>query len=112
MIPCTLDGYESVKLELKQMGRPVVRTSIPPNLEEYVGVLLFFGTTICAFSVHAVQLLTLNLFVAILLSLGGLFVIRANPDAKTMVQLRWAKYGVFLPVIFAAIGLWLALHPY
>jgi hypothetical protein len=92
------------------MGVELIKTYIPPNLEEFVGVLLFMATILCTLYVQSVRLLTLNLFVALLVSLGGLFVISSNPDVKTLPQLRFAKFGVFLPVIFAAVGLLFALH--
>src|SRR5712691_10682715 len=52
LIQRKLDGYEAIKHELNQMGIAVVKTSIPPNWEEFLGVLLFCATIICALAVY------------------------------------------------------------
>jgi len=87
-----------------------MKTFIPPNWEEFLGVLLFIGTTILAFAVHNIQVLIVNLLIALLLSVGWFFVINANPDVLALPKMRWARFGAFLPVVFAAAGLWSALH--
>lgn len=110
LIPRKLDGYEAIKREIAVAGGAVVKTSIPSNWEEYLGVLLFIGTTICAASASDIRVLTVNLVVSLLLSFGGLFVINSNPDTLAQPRMRLARFGVFLPVVFAALGLWFALR--
>lgn len=109
VIPRTLDGYESAKLELAGMGLAVEKTLIPPNWEEFVWVLLFLGTLICTMYLHSVRLLELNFLFALLLSIAGFFLISANPDLKKIPRMRGARFGAFLPVVFAGLGLLLAL---
>jgi hypothetical protein len=110
LIPRNLDGYEAIKRELAAAGIAVVKTSIPPNWEEFLGVLVFIGTIFCAISVHSIRVLTVNLFASLLLSLGGLFVINSLTDAIPRSRMRLMKLGAFLSVAFAVLGLWLA-HP-
>jgi protein-S-isoprenylcysteine O-methyltransferase Ste14 len=110
VIPRKIDGYEAIKRELGAMGVSAVKTTIPPNWEEFVGMLLFFGTGICALTVHNIPLLIVNLLLSALLSFGWFFVINANPDVLKLPRMRWARFGAFLPVVFAAAGLWFALH--
>jgi hypothetical protein len=107
LVAASLDGYQALKRELSELGIVVVRTSFPPNWEEFLGVLLFIGTAVCAFSAHSVRVLTLNLFVALLISLGGFFIINSNPD--TLPRMRWTRFAAFLPFVFAAWGLWFAV---
>jgi hypothetical protein len=87
LIPRNLDGYEAIKRELAVAGVAVVKTSTPPNWEEFLGVLLFMGTAFCAVSVHNIRVLIVNLFVSLLLSLGALFVINSLADA--VPRLSW-----------------------
>jgi hypothetical protein len=108
MIPRKLDGYESIKNELSETGIVIVKTSIPPNWEELLGVLLFIGTTVCAVSVHNVRVLTLNFLISLLIAFGGYYVISSNPDNLT--RMRWTRFAAFLPVAFAAWGLWFAVR--
>jgi hypothetical protein len=110
VIPRRLAGYEAIKQELGAVGVSVVRTTIPPNWEEFAGMLLFATTAICSFAVHNIRALSVNLLVALLLSVGWYFVINANPDVLKLPRMRWARFGAFLPVVFAAVGLWFALH--
>ena len=51
---------------------------------------------------------SLNLILALLLSLGGLFIVNANPPVER-TRMRSAKLGMFIPVVFAAVALWFAL---
>jgi len=110
LVPRRLAGYEAIKQELGAVGVSVVRTTIPPNWEEFAGMLLFAATAICSFAVHNIGALSVNLLVALLLSVGLFFVINANPDVLKLPRMRWARFGAFLPVVFAAAGLWFALH--
>lgn len=108
LIPRKLDGYNSIKHELSETGIVVVKTSIPPNWEEFLGVLLFIGTTICAVSVENVRVLTVNFLISLLISFAGYYVIRSNPDNPA--RMRWTRFAVFPPVVFAALGLWFAMR--
>lgn len=110
LVPRRLAGYEAIKQELGAVGVSAVRTTIPPNWEEFAGMLLFAATAICSFAVHNIRALSVNLLVALLLSVGWFFVINANPDVLRLPRMRWARFGTFLPVMFAAAGLWSALH--
>jgi hypothetical protein len=107
-IPRKIDGYQAAKDELSRMGIPIVTNLILPNWEEFVGVLLFGGTMICAFTVHGFRFLIANLVVALLLSVGMFFVISSNPD--NFPYMRWRRLGAFIPPVFAALGLWLAVQ--
>jgi hypothetical protein len=108
LIPKRIDGYESAKQELIGMGVPFEKTSIPPNLEEYIFVLLFISTIACPWFVNNKTVLIGNLVGAALLGVAGYLVVSANPDNLEQWQL---KFGVFLPLIFAAITFWLATKP-
>ena len=105
LIPRDLDGYEAIKRELSVAGIAVAKTFIPTNWEEFFGVLLFIGTMFCAASAHNIRVLTANLLVSLLLSFGGLFVINSLVDAVPRPRMRLMRFGVFLPVAFAALGL-------
>jgi hypothetical protein len=106
LIPKSIDNYESIKRELNGMGIPRMAKSIPPNWEEFIGVLLFVGTMLCAATVHNTRVLFANLLVSVLISVGGFLVIGKNSENA---QIRKARLGVFLPVVFAALGLWLGI---
>jgi hypothetical protein len=108
MVPRKIDGYETIKRDMAGMGVPLVHKFVPTNWEEFLGVLLFIGTMICSFTAHSPGVLAVNLLVSILVALGGIWVINSNPDNSP--RMRWRRFGAFLPVGFAALGLWFALH--
>ena len=101
-IPRKLDGYEAIKRELSVAGGAVVRRVIPTNAEEFVLVLLFIGTILCAAMVRDTRILLANLIIAVAVSVAGFLIVNANPDNH---QIRRARIGVFIPVVFAALGL-------
>jgi len=101
LIPSKLDGYDAIKRELAVAGAAVVKRFIPTNGEEFVFVLLFVGTILCAATVHDTRILLANLVIAVVLSVSGFLIVNANPDNH---QIRRARIGVFLPVVFAALG--------
>src|SRR4029077_603879 len=68
LIPRKLDGYEAIKRELAVAGAAVVKRLIPTNWEEFVFVLLFIGTILCATTVHDARILLANLGIAIVVS--------------------------------------------
>jgi len=101
LIPRNLDGYEAIKRELAVAGAAVVKRFIPTNWEEFVFVLLFIGTILCATMVHDTRILLANLVIAVIVSVSGFLIVSANPDND---QIRRARIGVFIPVVFAALG--------
>ena len=107
LIPRKLDGYEAIKRELAVAGAAVVKTSIHTNWEEWLFMMLFIGTIFCSLLTHNIRLLSLNLIVALLLALGGLFIVKASPPVER-ARMRSARLGMFIPVVFAAVALWFA----
>ena len=101
LIPRKLDGYDAIKRELAVAGAPLVKRFIPTNGEEFVFVLLFIGTMLCATMVHDTRILLANLVIAVVVSVSGFLIVNANPDNH---QIRRARIGVFIPVVFAALG--------
>lgn len=101
LIPRKLDEYEAIKRELSIAGGTVVRRLIPTNAEEFVFVLLFIGTILCATMVQNTRILLANLVVAVGVSVAGFLIVNAKPDNH---QIRRARIGVFIPVVFAALG--------
>lgn len=101
LIPRKLDGYDAIKRELAVAGAAVVKRFIPTNGEEFVFVLLFVGTILCATMVHDTRILLANLVIAVVVSVSGFLIVNANPDNH---QIRRARIGVFIPVVFAALG--------
>jgi hypothetical protein len=107
LIPAKLDGFDALKNEIAKLGIPVVPASIPPNWEEFVGVLVFTGTMLCAIFAHSAGVLAANLVLSLLVAVGGFLVVSANPD--NLPKMRWARLGIFLPVAMTASMLWLAI---
>lgn len=85
----------------KWAGAAAVKRFIPTNWEEFVFVLLFIGTILCATMIHNTRILLANLVIAVVVSVSGFLIVSANPDNH---QIRRAKIGVFIPVVFAALG--------
>ena len=102
----TIDGYPELKNEIQASGIPVVATTIPPNWEEFVGVLAFCASLLCDILSASRPLLMANLIVAILLGAGGWCVVSANPDNRKIRTM--ARIGAWIPVICAALALYLA----
>lgn len=101
LIPRKLDGYDAIKRELAVAGAAVAKRFIPTNEEEFVFVLLFIGTILCATVVQDTKILLANLVVAVVASVSGFLIVNANRDNR---QIRRARMGVFIPVVFAALG--------
>jgi ABC-type Fe3+ transport system permease subunit len=99
LISLGLDGYAEIKRELNHAGFPFARPVLPPNWEEFVLVLLFIGTMICAVSLHSLKLQLLNLAISILVGSCGAFVINSNPD--NFPRMQWSRFFMFLPVLVA-----------
>jgi hypothetical protein len=108
LIPRKLDGYEEIKRELAVAGAGVVkRIIIPTNWEEFVFILLFIGTILCATTVHDTRILLANLVIAVIVSVSGFLIVSANADNH---QISRARIGVLIPVAFAALGFLLRWH--
>ena len=106
LIPRKIEEFETVKREIEEMGIPVVQAGIPPNWEEFAGVLVFTGTMICAIFAHTAWVLGINLLVSLAVAVGGFVIVGANPENAP--KMRWARLGIFLPVAMTASMLWAA----
>ena len=108
MIPAQVDGFETLKREIEEMGIPLVRASVPPGWEEFVGVLVFTATFFCAVFARNAGVLAANLGISLLVAVVGFLIVSANPD--NLPKMRWARFGIFLPVAMTASMLWMALQ--
>ena len=63
--------------------------------------MLFIGTILCATMVHDTRILLASLVIAAIVSVSGFLIVSANPGNQ---QIRRAGIGVFIPVVFAALG--------
>lgn len=108
LIPAKIEGFDSLKQEISKLGIPIVPAAIPPNWEEFAGMLVFTATMLCAIFAHSARVLTANLLVSLLVAVAGFLIISANPD--NLPKMRWARFGIFLPVAMTASMLWTALH--
>jgi hypothetical protein len=107
-VPHTLEGYESFKRDLAEMGILVVQRKLLTNWEEFLFIAVYCGTMLCALLAGNPRILTVNLIVAAVAALFGLFVVRAN--AAPAVRGVGGAVGVFLPAIYAAGALWVSVH--
>ena len=101
LIPRNLDGYDALKNQLVLAGIPLTPSSFLPNWEEFVFVLLFVSTLLCAGIAHSKTVLAINLLIAVLISTAGLAIVNANRDIP---KIRNARIGCFIPVVAAALG--------
>jgi hypothetical protein len=101
LIPRKLNGYDAIRRDLGVADATVVKRFIPTNLEELVFVLLFIGTILCPTMVHDTRILFANLVIAVVVSVSGFLIVSANPDNH---QIRRARFGVFIPMVLAALG--------
>jgi hypothetical protein len=108
LVPRTLDDFASLKRDLVQMGIPMVQRRFLPNWEEFVGAAAFCGTMLCVLLTRNPKILTVNLLAAALVSAGGIYVVRANPDS--VAHSRKLAVGVLLPVLIAAAALWFSVR--
>jgi hypothetical protein len=86
------------------MGIPFEQAEVAPNWEEFVGALVFAGTMICAIFAHSTRVLEVNLALTVAVAVAGFVVVSANPE--NLPKMRWARLGVFLPVVMTASMLW------
>jgi preprotein translocase subunit Sss1 len=108
LIPRKIEGFEEIVHELEDRGIAMVQAAVPPNWEEFAGVLVFTATMICAIFAHSARVLAIDCFVSVLVAAVGFLVVSANPD--NLPKMRWARFGVFLPVAMTLSMLWLAVR--
>jgi len=108
LIPAKIGGFEEVKREIAAMGIPIAQSAIPPNWEELAGALVFIGTMLCAIFAHSTGVLAVNLIVSVLVAVVGFLIVSADPE--NLPKMRWARFGIFLPVAMTASMLWAAMH--
>lgn len=106
LIPARLDGFASLKHELAQMEIPLAESKVAPNWEEFAGVLVFAATMICAIFAHSRTVLAVDLAISVMVAVAGFVVVSANPE--NLPKMRWARLGIFLPVLMTASMLWSA----
>jgi hypothetical protein len=104
LIPRKIEEFEAVKAEIEEIGIPVVEAGIAPNCEEFVGVVVFAGTMICAIFAQSAWVLGVNLLISLVVAVGGFVIVGANPENAP--KMRWARLGIFLPVAMTASMLW------
>jgi hypothetical protein len=105
-IPKTIEGYSEAKNEIHSLGIPVVETIFLPNWEEFVGVGLFCASLLFDLICTSRSWLLANLVIAILLGIGGWYVVNSGSnDDKTK---RLARIGGLIPVISAAVAFYFA----
>jgi len=107
-IPAKIEHFAALKQEICQARMPIVEAAAPPNWEEFAGVLIFAATMFCAIFAHSTRVLAANLLISALVAFCGFLVISANPD--NLPKMRWARFGIFLPVLMTASMLWLAVR--
>ena len=100
----SLDGYSEAKDEIRSLGIPIVRTTILPNWEEFVAVGVFCGSLFCDMLITSRPLLLANLVIAVLLGIGGWYVVNASLDNRKTRRL--ARIGTWLPAVCAAVALY------
>lgn len=102
MIPRNLDDYVEIRELLPSLGIPVVRTKVPPNTEEFLGVLVFCASILCDLFAHSPAIKMGNLVVSAAIAVAGLIVVRQGWENDP--QRLKAQIGCFLPFGFALIA--------
>jgi len=102
IIPRSLDDYAEIRDLLPSLGIPVVRTKVPPNTEEFLGVLVFCASILCDLFAHSPGIKMGNLVVSAAIAVGGLIVIRRGWENDPR-RLK-AQIGCFLPLLGAAVA--------
>jgi len=103
-----IDEFESLKQEIAASGIPLVEATTAPNWEEFAGVLVFTATIFCAIFARSVSVLSLNLVIALAVAIAGFAIVGANPD--NLPTMRWARLGIFFPVVMTASMLWMTIR--
>jgi len=104
LISKRIGEFDTLKREIGELEIPLVQAASAPNWEELAGVLIFTATMVCAIFAQSVAMLAANLGVAILIAIAGFKIVSANPD--NLPKMRWARLGIFLPVLMTAAMLW------
>jgi hypothetical protein len=106
LIPARMDGFAGLRQEIAELGIPLETAAMAPNWEEFAGALLFVGTIICAIFARSRMVLEVDLAVSVVIAVAGFAVMSANPE--NLPKMRWARLGVFLPVLMTGSMLWSA----
>jgi hypothetical protein len=107
-VPRELDGYDSLKRGLAEVGIATVSRRFLPNWEEFVFIAAYCGVFLCILLARSSQILTVNLVAAVAASGFGLHIVRSSPAPA--LRGFMGVVGVLVPTLFAAGALWVALH--
>ena len=108
LVSSQMDGFRQFGSELENMGIPIVAAAVPPNWEELAGAAAFIATMLCAVFARSAEVLTADLVISAIVAVIGFGVISANPE--NLGKMRWARFGIFLPVAMTGSMLWTALR--
>ena len=108
LIPARIENFNAFRRELSAMQIPIQKAMAPPNWEEFLGVIVFTATMVCAIFSRSAGVLIANLAVSLLVAIAGFLIVSANPD--NLPKMRWARFSIFLPVAMSASMLWIALQ--
>ena len=108
LVSSQMDEFHEFRNELQRMNIPIVASAIPPNWEELAGAVAFIGTMLCAVFARSAAVLTADLVISVTVAVIGFAVVSANPE--NLAKMRWARFGIFLPVAMTGSMLWTALQ--
>lgn len=104
LIPAGVVEFEELKREIGGLGVVIVAAGMAPNWEELVGGVVFAATMICAIFAKSTGVLAADLIVSMIVAAAGFVVVSANPE--NLPKMRWARLGIFLPVLMTGSMLW------
>jgi len=104
LIPARVAGFEELKREIGELGVAIVAARMAPNWEELVGGVVFTATMICAVFAQSTRVLAGDLIVSVIVAAAGYVVVSANPE--NLPKMRWARLGIFLPILMTGSMLW------
>jgi hypothetical protein len=90
------------------MNVPIMVAAVPPNWEELAGATAFIATMLCAVFARSAEVLTADLVISVVVAVIGFAVVSANPE--NLGKMRWARFGIFLPVAMTGSMLWRVLQ--
>jgi hypothetical protein len=105
IIPAGLDNFGELRREIETLGVPVGRES-RKGWADLLPAFLFSGVLLCSVLSKNPLVLRINTAVALVVSLGFFYILNAQSDVAR--SLGWKRWAAFLPLLFAAAGLWLA----
>jgi uncharacterized membrane protein YphA (DoxX/SURF4 family) len=108
LVSSQIDEFNEFKAELRRLSIPITAAGIPPNCEELAGALAFVAIMLCAVFARSAAVLTADLVLSVIVAVIGFAVISANPE--NLGKMRWARFGIFLPVAMTGSMLWTALQ--